>query len=209
MTTYAFPALSRSAPYSVEFGLKSNTQVFTSPLNGSVQTLELLGARWAETFTWQNLQGADAELIKSLLTKLRGQANRVSKTPYERPAPQGTINLAGVTVNGAVAQFAASANLSGCGIGKTFADGDYFSVAGELKRCTAAFTADGSGNMTGVTFEPPVRAAAGWANTAAVTTNAPTALFIPSDPHVKWQGKPGGPNGVMYDIAFDLVEVFS
>lgn len=204
MTTITFPTLTRAAPGSWEFGLKSNTQVFTSPLNGAVQTMEMLGARWTAAFQWQNLQGADADKVKTLVTQVRGQANRIALWPYQRPVPAGTINLAGVTVNGAVAQLANTLNLSGCGAGKTLLEGDYFSVAGELKRVSTGGTADGSGNLAGVTFEPPVRASAGWANAAAVTTNAPTALFIPSDPHLKWMDRAGP----FTDCAFDLVEVW-
>ena len=204
MTTIAFPTLSRRTPGAVEFGLKANTQVFTSPLNGSVQTLALPGARWTAAFTWANLAEADAALLQAFLAQLRGQANFCALYPYHRSVPRGSIALSGVTLNGAVAQFASTANLANCGASKTLQAGDYFAVAGELKIATAAATADGSGNMTGVTFEPPVRASAGWSNGAGVTTNKPTATFMLSDPHARWATRVG--TGT--DIAFDLVEVF-
>jgi hypothetical protein len=204
MTTFAFPTLSLAAPSRAEWGLKSNTQVFTSPLNGSVQTMELMGARWTGSFSWDTLQEADAALLQAFLVKLRGQANRFTLWPYHRPQPRGTIALASVTVSGAVAQLAATLNLAACGAGATLKAGDYFAVAGELKMATADFTANGAGLMSSVTFEPPVRAVAGFANGAAVTTSYPTATFIVNDPHAKWQTRAP----IITDVPFDFTEVW-
>ena len=204
MTTIAFPTLSLSAPAAVEWGLRANTQVFTSPLNGSVQTLELPGARWAGSFTWQTLEEADATLLQAFLVKLRGQANRFTLHPYHRPVPRGTIALSAVTLTSAVAALATTCSLTGCGAGGTLKAGDYFSVAGELKMAVADATADGAGVIATATFEPPVRASAGWSGGAAVTTNKPTATFMLSDPHVRWNTRAP----VFTDIALDIVEVF-
>jgi hypothetical protein len=204
VTTYALPTLSRSAPPSVEWGLKSNTQVFTSPLNGAVQTMELIGARWTASFTWQNLDEADASDLQAVLLQARGQANRLSQYAYHRPVPRGTIALASVTLGASVAQLANSCTLNGCGAGATILAGDYISVAGELKMITADATANGSGVATGVTFEPMVRAVAGWSSGASVTTNKPTATFILADPHVRWTTG----RALRTDVPVDLVEVW-
>lgn len=204
MTTYAFPTLSRSAPPEVIFGLRANTQVFTSPLSGGVQTLELPGARWTQSFTWPQLDEADASDLQAWCMQMRGQANRAALKVYHRPVPRGSIALAGVTLSASVAQFAAGATLAGCGAGATLQAGDYFAVGTELKMAVADATANGAGVMS-VTFEPPVRASTGWSAGAAVVTNAPTAVYVLTDPHVKWTTG----RGVRTSIALDFVEVFA
>jgi hypothetical protein len=101
-----------------------------------------------------------------------------------------------------VAQFATTCTLNGCGAGATLKAGDYIGVAGELKMVVADATANGSGVATGVTFEPPARAA--WSSAAPVTTNKPTALFMLTDAHARWATRPG----LYSDFQLDLVEVF-
>jgi len=205
MTTLSLPTLSRTNLPAVEWGLKANSQVFTSPLNGSVQTMELPGARWTARFSYTDRNEADSALLQAFAVQLRGQANRLAVYPFHRSRPRGTISLSGVTVSGAVAQLANTVTLAGCGANATLKAGDYFAVAGQLVMATADATANGSGVMSGVTFEPPVRAATGWADAAAVTLDKPTATFILQDPHFKWTAKPG----VFTDFEFDLVEVFA
>lgn len=204
MTTFAFPTLSVAGPGSARWGLKSNTQVFTSPLNGAVQTMELLGARWTVAFALSAMIAADARLLRAFLATLRGQANRFTLAPFEMLQRASTINLSGVTLGASVAQLANSCTLNGCGAGTVLKAGEYFSVAGELKMATADSTANGSGVMTGVTFEPTVRTAAGWANGAGVTTNSPTATFMLSDPHAQWSSRAP----MLSDFEFDAVEVW-
>lgn len=191
----------------MEFGLKSYTQSMESPLTGSVQTAEIpFSARWFMSFTLANLAEADdAPLLQAWKIKLRGRANRASLWNFARPLPQGTINTSGVTTSGTTAQGATSVNLTGCGASKTLAIGDFFAVAGELKMITALATADGSGNITGATFEPPVRAAAGWSSGAAVTLDKPTALFIQTGDDASWSTQPYRRT----DVAIDMIEVFS
>jgi hypothetical protein len=209
MSTIAFPTLSRSAPPAITLGLRSYTQRMESPLTGSVQTAEIaFSARWYMRMSWPNLEETtDAPLLQSFKLQLRGGANRAALYNFARPVPQGTITTSGVTVNGAVAQGATSVTFAGCGASKTLKVGDFFAVAGELKMVsgTAAFTSTGGGAMSGVTFEPPVRTAAGWANGAAVTLTRPTALFIQNDDNGEWDTR--APQ--FTEIAMDMVEVFA
>jgi len=168
-----------------------------------VQTMELPGARWTVSFIFDALGEADAALLQVFLLKQRGQANRFTLYPYHRSVPRGSINLSGVTLAAGVAQFATTCNLAGCGAAKTLKAGDYIGVAGELKMVTADATADGAGAITGVTFEPPVRTA--WSNGASVTTDKPTAVFMLSDPHVRWNTRAP----LFTDIPIDAVEIFA
>ena len=69
---------------------------------------------------------------------------------------------------------------------------------------TANATANGSG-VASVSFEPPVRAAAGWSGGASATLDKPTALFIQAGDDARWSTRPGKRS----DFEFDFIEVFA
>lgn len=204
MTTYAFPTLSVSAPPNAQWGYKANNQVFQSPLNGAIQVVELLGTRWTVAFSFQTMPKADARLLRAFLMKLRGQVNWFSISPFEMLDRSSTISLSGVTLGASVAQLANSCTLNGCGAGATLLQGEFFTVAGELKMATNDSTANGSGVMTGVTFEPMVRTAGGWSSGASVTTSGPTATMMLTDPHATWNTRAP----MLSDFEFNAVEVW-
>ncbi len=198
MSTISWPA-ALQAPVTVTWGVKANTQIMVSPLNGTVQTLELPGARWTVQMAFPTMSDALAAEMQAYVMKLRGQANRAALYNHARQIPRGT---AGGTplVNGG-SQTGASLITDGWSAGATLLQGDFFSVNGELKMATADCTADGSGNMT-ITFEPPLRASP--ADNAALTTTKPTALFILQEPETRWTTRPGK----FTDIDLAFVEAF-
>lgn len=173
MTTIAFPTLSRGIPRQLEWSLVANTMSFESPLSGSVQTVEMPGARWRVSFTLENLTEADTALLQAFMARLRGRAGRFTLHNVARPAPRGTASGTPL-VNGA-GQTGATLNLDGLAPGATLLAGDFFGVNGELKMVVADATANGSGEMA-VTFEPPLRATP--ADNAPVTLTQPTAIFM-------------------------------
>jgi hypothetical protein len=174
----------------MKWGLKSNTQSFVSPLSGYVQTTSQPGARWQCSLTLQTLAEADAALLQAWLAQLRGQENRALLYPFQRPLPRGTIVTGGVSVSGTPAFGATQMNLAGCGAAKTLLAGDFFTVAQELKMVTGNATADGSGNIAALAFEPPVRALTGWTNGLPVTLAQPPVRMIQQQDVVEWQGHP-------------------
>ena len=180
MPTLAWPTLARGKPAEMSWRLLFNNQLgMESPFSRSVQTLEQAGSRWAVHFVLLNRAEADWRLLEAWLAQLRGMAGRFTLYDFSAPNPRGTIGTAGVTVNGAVAQGAATATFAGAGNAKTLLRGDKFGVAGEVKIVVGAdFTSDAAGAMASVTFEPPVRASAGWSSGAAVTLASPTATFM-------------------------------
>lgn len=203
MSTIAFPSISRSAPASFELGLKSNTVIFVSPLSGDTQTLELPGARWTLSGTFQNLSVDDAAEMEAFLAQLRGQANRTQVPVWGRESPRGTW-AGSPKVNGG-SQTGASLVCDGFSAGATVKRGDMFNVgtAGELKRVTADGTADGTGNLT-ITFEPPLRNAPA-DNADLISSDPVVPLMIVQDPHLR------SVIGLakLVDVALDLVEVFA
>lgn len=99
MPSATFPTLVQAAPTTLEFGLVSNTQTFVSPLNGTVQTLEMPGARWRASFSFENLSDADAATLQAFLVTLRGQAGRFYLWNFARSTPRGAGTAAPGTTN--------------------------------------------------------------------------------------------------------------
>jgi hypothetical protein len=162
----------------MDWGIITNSQTFRSPLSGSVQTLELPGARWRVTLTFNNLKRAERAALKAFLAQLRGPAGRFTLHNFAEPTPQGAATGTPL-VNGA-SQTGASLATDGwtpniTGILKA---GDYFAVGGELKIITADASSNGSGQAT-LEFEPPLRASP--ADNASITTSQPTATFMLQD----------------------------
>ena len=185
MSDISFPTLSRGAVAVLNWQLVAPAEMFRSPFDGSLQTGSTQGPRWAATLSLRPMAEADAVEIQAMLAKLRGQANRLLVPYFGRTVPRGTITTSGVTVDGAVAQGASQLNLAGCGNAKTLKTGDFFSVAGELKMVVdGPYTADASGNMASVKFEPPSRAA--WSDTAAVTLSSPTCTMVTKSSGYGW-----------------------
>lgn len=196
MPTLAFPNL---VPSAHTWGLRSNTQVFESPLTGSVQTLELPSPRWVATLRFAALNGADAALMRAFLASLRGRAGRFTLHDHTRERPRGTATAA--LVNGA-GQTGTSLAVDGMGAGSTLLAGDYLSVNGELKMLTADATADGGGAAT-LAITPPLRSAP--ADNAVVTLIKPTATFMLDQDESTWTYINGG----YYEMTISCVEVFA
>ena len=211
MSNIAFPTLSvlRDSPPSLKWELVSNTQVFTSELSGSMQTLELPGARWSCEVPWADLEEDDAALLQAFLAKLRGQANRALIYNWARSVPRGTINVSGVTIDSLVSPLAGpvagatTVTFKGCGASKTLVTGDFFSIGTELKLVVdGPYVAGVGGQMVNVAFEPPVRAA--WSYGDPVVLTKPTCKMILSDPRGTWTTRPGK----FTDVPMQFIEMF-
>ncbi len=186
MTTLAWPTLTRAAPRMLDFALVPNTQSFSSPLSGAVQTVELPGARWKMSFMMENLTEADSALLQAFMVKLRGRAGRFTLHNFARAEPRGTQRGAPL-VKGA-SQTGTTLAIDGCTVGATLLAGDFFAVNGELKMVVADATADGAGEMS-LTFEPPLRSSP--ADNDALTLSQPPATFMLAGDEAKWSTQPG------------------
>lgn len=200
MTILTWPALSRAAPRVLRWTLASNTMTFTSPLSGSVQSVEFPGARWRTSFVMENLTEADAALLQATLVQLRGQANRLLLHNFARPIPRGTAT--GTPLVKGASQTGTALDTDGWTAGITaLKTGDYFGVNGELKMVIADAVADGSGNAT-LSFEPPLRSAP--ADNAVITVNKPLAIFMLANKESNWDTVPCQ----ITTIPIDLVEAW-
>lgn len=157
------------------FGLQTNTQAFVSPLSGTVQTLELTGARWGGDFILPSMTRAQAAEYVAFLTNLGGMSGRFfGYDPISR-TPRGNMSGSTLLVNGA-SQVGKSIVCDGAAATTTVLKaGDYIEFNNELKMVTADATSDGSGNVT-ISFAPAIRNSP--ADNAGITSTNPVCTMM-------------------------------
>lgn len=84
-------------PDTMTFGLSYNTQISTSPLNGSIKTVQLPGARWSARLSYTNLSEDETNTLLAWLSSLNGMAGRFTMYDFSHPATKngvtaGTVN---------------------------------------------------------------------------------------------------------------------
>lgn len=172
-----FPA--ELKPDSESWGIRYNTQTFSSDLNGAEQTRELPGAKWKCTRTYTQREGAAARELQGFLVSLRGKAGRFWVVPSDWQ-PNGSAAGSPVTstaVSAGVTTFLTNgwdANQA-----KALATGDWFEINGELKKVVSPVVTDGSGNAT-VEFGPALRVGVG-AGTALRLTEPRCKMKVTAD----------------------------
>lgn len=166
MAIITFPGI---LPTVCEWGLRSLTETYTSPLNGSTQTFGKPGSRWRATLQFGMLNLQQGRDLQAFLVAMDGKSNRVNLINHDRP---GTG--ANAAVNGA-SQVGTSLIINGGGAGRVYSAGDYFTVNGELKMVTQTVTADGLGAAT-LQFGPMLRVSP--ASTAPIVFSNPTCQMM-------------------------------
>lgn len=166
----------------------------------------LLGVpRWLCTMeSPADIDAAAMDLWRTMLVKLRGRVNYLAVWDVQRPVPRGTMRGTLVTV-GATAQGATSMTISGGAgqAGTNLLGGDWLQIGSGLSGQLVMVTddtgaADGSGNLT-ISFEHPIRAAAGYAGGTTVTWDKALGHYKMTSTTVQWQRSGGpleGPAGV-------------
>jgi hypothetical protein len=181
MTILTFPTIRR--PSAGSYRLRGNTQAHRSPLDGTEQTLEMPGAVWEITVSWDNLGTDDQRVLAAFLAQLRGAAGRFYYSPtawQPRRATGGGTPL----INGA-AQSGSSLVTDGWSASvQVMRAGDWLSYTDALgRRRLHMVTADVSSSAGGaatLAITPPIRRAG--AENAAVEVAAPSGVFrLPDD----------------------------
>lgn len=211
MSTITWP--SSIVPSRVRWGIKANTQVFVSDLNGSVQTVELPGARITCTLEMPPLEREDAAELEAFIAKLRGQANRAQIPVFGRLTARGVWGGSPVVDNEVgsptLSQTGSTLYVRGLTAGTTGKKGTWFNLGsgGQLLQVLDDFTADGSGKAQ-LTVGPPIRTAPA-DGTALVITDPVLPKAILDDPHVEWELTPSGtPNDNFAGFRLAFTEVF-
>lgn len=180
MTVLTFPTIRR--PSEASERLIGLTQTHESPFDGTMQTLELPGARWEFTVTWQTLSPDDRRELAAFLARLRGRAGRFTYGPFW--SPRRATGGGTPVINGA-GQSGVTLNTGGWVAGaQAMRAGDWFSYADtagrqRLHQVVADATADGAG-VAFLTISPPIRRAG--AHLAVLEMTTPVGTFmLPQD----------------------------
>lgn len=201
MTTLSLPTYKDFTEF--RFSLASNIITFTSPLDGTVQTIEFPGARWMMTANLPPMRRSSAAAWQAFFAKLRGMSGRFYAGDHNATTPQGTA-LGTPLVKGA-SQTGTTLITDGWSINQAGAllAGDYFQVGTELKMVVSTVASDGAGEAT-ITFEPPLRAAPA-DDAPIITTNPVCVMRLANNDQAGWDITGSG----IYGMAFSAVEVFS
>jgi hypothetical protein len=159
------------------------TQTHQSPFDGSLQTLEMPGARWELTATWPTLGPDDRRVMAAFLASLRGKAGRFLFSPAQW-SPRRASGGGSPVING---DFQTGTTLSTRGwtaLGQAMRAGDWLSFVDtrgrrRLHLVLADVSAD-AGGIAALQISPPIRRAG--ADGAAVEITAPSGIFmLPQD----------------------------
>ena len=184
------------------FGLLANTQIFRSPLDNTVQTLELTGARWRVGYDLPRMNRAQAAAWTGFLSELLGPSGRFFGFDPDARTPRGTGNGTPLVQGGS--QTGKSLTTDAWATNETvLLIGDYFTVNLELKMVTADVTSNGSGVAT-INFTPSLRASP--ANNAPLTiTNPTTTMMLVDDEQAFWDTD----MVALYGVSFSGIEAFT
>ena len=191
---------------SARFGLRSNTQSFTSPLNRAVQTLERQGALWFATFELPPMSRAQAAAWQAFVIDLMGRSGRFFGFDPDARSPRGAYDSGSDTpLDAGAGQTGTSLATDGwrASVIGLLLPGDYLEVGGELKMVTASVDSDGGGAAT-ISFKPSLRASPA-DNAAPTLTNPRVKMMLVDDEQAAWEGDL---NSIVQGFALSGVEVF-
>lgn len=202
MVTLTLPSTPDFA--SANFRLLANTQIFDSPLDRTVQTLELTGARWRGSYSLPITVRATAAPWTAILSELLGPSGRFFGFDPVAKLPRGSGTGDSPLVKGA-SQTGKSLITDAWTISTNglLLPGDYFEVNSELKMVTVSVDSDGIGDAT-INFTPSLRASP--VNNAVITQNNPKCIMrLLQDDSASWDfdGKQ------FYGISFVGIETFA
>ena len=198
-------------PNSVVVDIVGNTGLFPSPLIASAQTIDRGGLKWMFTYTWTALRNNSRADLMGTVVALRSQENRLRVPVYDNPK-QGAYG--GTPLVDGASQTGSSIDIKGCDNNVTnwIRKGDYISfivnAEPELKMCTADASSDGSGLISGLSFEPRLRDSP--ADSAVIyvedgVLSKPKGIFLLANPKQAWSSRPGEPSKVT-SITLQMIE---
>lgn len=196
--SYAWPAAWK--PCAFELRVIPNTRVFVGPYTPAVQTLDLLGERFAGRIDLQpTTDPIEAAAREAWSDRLKGPANTFTIWHFRLPAPQGTLR-GSPTLAAGVAQLANTATIQTIA-GRTVYAGDMLGLGGQTVRVMVDAVADGAG-LLAIEFQPRARAAI--ASGAAVTWDKPPiTVMLKSADGMPTTWQPGYADG----WSFEFIEV--
>ena len=188
-----------------QWSLVANTQTFNSPLNRVTQRVELPGAAWTCTYTYQNVDEDNALDLIGFLDSLNGQAETCDVYDFANSSPRGVAT--GSPVVSGSAQTGTTLNTDGWdpSITNILKRGDKISFGGELKRITADVNSTSDGGAI-LSIAPSIRTSP--SNNLPITTVHPTCtMILIDDKQVKYSIRPGSSTN-FYNFTLSFREAF-
>ena len=200
MAVYDFPEALKASVAS--FCLSKAGVQFTSPFNGTTQSVGFVAERWKCSITTPGIATGQSGATEAYLNLLAGGLNFLRIYHPGRPMPAGTLSGSPI-IQTAAARGATQIVLGNCTPGATLKAGDMLGVAVGTQLFQVAFNC--TANLAGTMTVPIVnRVRAGISAGAAVTWNKPTALFCCPAMRNDTVHRPG----YLDAAAIDLVEVW-
>jgi hypothetical protein len=201
MAILTFPTI---IPDTQTFGIRYNTQVSSSPISGTTQTVEMPGARWAGNVSFRDLLPAEAATLKGFLMQLRGSSGTFFYADQTHTDPfnlvTGTLTIAGGSGPRVIRVTLGASS-------PTFTAGDYVQIGAddsrELKMITASDIV--SGDTYDLTVEPMIRRT-DYVGLSVVYADPVGVFMLDSDTQASWalRGKAS-----LSDINLSFLEIFS
>lgn len=170
MDTIQIPNTRPWWPARAEFGLEGAVYQSESPVDLTIQTVDMLAARWVGSITWSPKRKDTIAAVEAVFARLRGRANRISMGHPLRRAPRGTMRGT-PTLAASHSALATTLNITGTG---TLKAGDLLGVGGQL-----VMVASDPGSLASVPITPPLREA--HASGTEVVWDWPRATFVVTD----------------------------
>ena len=198
MAILTYPSIT---PEIQNFGIKYNTQVSTSTINGVNQTVELPGARWLGDCSFRDLTLADAADLKAFLLELRGAAGNFFYGDITHTDP-----FLAVTGSPTILATSTRRLIKITLTGGEFSPGDYIQIGTgdtrELKM--VVFSTDIGGGNFNVIIEPMIRIET-FIGLSVIYNNPKGVFMLTSDIQGKWASRS---KAQLSDINMEFVEIF-
>lgn len=180
--------------------------------SGSVRERLLAPPRWGVQIASPApaVDYAQAAIWRTMLLQLRGAINHLAVYDVAQPAPRGTMRgtlalTAGVSAGGNLISFSGGAGQAGT----TYLKGDWLQIGSGIgshwAQAVSDATANGSGVITNLQIEPPVRVA--FSGGAPVTWDRPLGYFKMTTNGNSWSYNPGAL--LMTGFSAELIEAFN
>lgn len=189
-------------PEIIDFGIKYNTQVSTSNINGVTQRVELPGARWMGSMSFRDLTPEDAATLKAFLLELRGSAGSFFFGDLSHTTPFTTVTATNPEVEtGSTARIIRTTLDTG-----NFSPGDYIQIGSddqrELKMIIAS--APQGGGVYDLTIEPMIRRT-DYIGLPITYTNPKGVFFLTESDQARWSTRS---KAYLQDISIEFIELF-
>ena len=202
----AFPSL---IPTSQTFGIHYNTFINQSTLVGTVNTIELPGARWMGSVTFSDLTSTDTAKLRAFIAELRGSSGRFLYGDLGLTVPQDSAfsHTGSLTIDASPSPTNRIIYVSPDSP-STFTEGDYIQIGddNDSPELKTIISVSGGPGQQGLTVEPLIRrSVASLAGTNVYYNNPKTEFALINEKQLMWNIRS---KAHLSDFNLDFVEFF-